>query len=102
MQSDGDKLLAFKRLWFKSQPCVVASNIIKYTMETFSSQMYESTLERCEHALSRIFNQKVVILLPLMHQTSSLVVLCIFFFKDFPVFFFLKEQSPIANFQHFP
>ena len=45
MQSDGDKLLAFKRLWFKSQPCVVASNIIKYTMETFSSQMYESTLE---------------------------------------------------------
>ena len=33
MQSDGDKLLACKRLWFKSQPCVVASNIIKYTVE---------------------------------------------------------------------
>lgn len=51
MQSDGDKSLAFKRLWFKSQPCAVASNIIKYTMETFSSQIYESILESCEHVV---------------------------------------------------
>lgn len=51
MQSDGDKLLACKRLWFKSQPCVVASNIIKYTVEIFSSKIYENILERCEHVL---------------------------------------------------
>lgn len=56
MQSDGDKLLSFKRLWFKSQPCVVASNIIKYTVEIFSSEIYESILERCEHVLENVKN----------------------------------------------